>query len=269
MFQTGGADLVRSRRLLQRCLHGRSVRMLPKAVDIMVGAGTEVEGAVTTTTPTAAAEAMRREGEEEGAEGGRCRVAGGTAVEEEEEEGEAVTTRVTIKTLEVIMGVEGEVGIEEEEGTTKEASRSQVTMEVAGVTMTTTTKTEAGIRTEAGPEEAEDAEDEEDKGEAGEGEEARVLTKEDSLNSSFNMADSTTTRPASPTAGTTPAEHSTPCKSTMPYQTTFYRQHASTFGQRYQILKSCLYSPVETVLPRTAGHVCFFLPSLFILPPKY
>lgn len=81
--------------LLQRCPPGRSVRMLPKAEDTMVGVGTEVAGGATTTTPKVAAEDMREEveedmeteeveedmetgevEEEEVAEGGRCKGAG-------------------------------------------------------------------------------------------------------------------------------------------------------------------------------------------------
>lgn len=209
---------MRLSRLLQRCPPGRSVRMLPKAEDTMVGVATEAAGGATITTPKVAVEDMREEAgedmergevEEEVAEGGRCRVAGEKVVEEVE----VVTTRATIKIQEVIRGEEGEVVTEEEE-TTKEASRTLDTMEeaaVAAVTMTTTTKMEAGTRREAGVEEVGGAggeEAEEDKEEAGEGEGegARILTKEDSLNSSSNMAGSTTTKPALIKADTTLVE---------------------------------------------------------------
>lgn len=109
-----------------------------------------------------------------------------------------VTTRATIKMQEDIRE-EGEV-VTEEEGTTQEASRTLVTMEEEeAVPMTITKKMQAGIRREAAVEEVvgvgeEEAEEEQDKEEAGEGEGARILTKEDSLNSSSNMAGSTTTK---------------------------------------------------------------------------
>lgn len=124
-----------------------------------------------------------------------------------------VTTRATIKMQEVIRGEEGEV-VTEEEGTTKEASRTLVTMEEEeqAVTTTITTKMEAGIRREAGVEEVggageEEAEEDKDKEEAGEGEGARILTKEDSLNSSSNMGGSTTAKQALIKADTTLVEN--------------------------------------------------------------
>lgn len=223
-------------RLLQRCPHGRSVRMLPKVVDTTAVVGMEAAGGATITTPTVAVEAMRREeekgaGEEEVAEAARCREAGGMEVEG----GEVVITRATIKTEEVIRVEVAEEAIEEGEGgTTKEGSRNPATMEAVEVTMTVTTKMGAGTRREAGVEEAEEEEAEEDKGVGGEGEEARILTKEDSLNSSFNMADSTTTKQALIKADTTQVEESvghrsivhttldyfsSVNKSTMPYHT--------------------------------------------------
>lgn len=207
---------MRLRRLLQRCRLGRSARMPPKVEDTMVGVGMEATGGATITTPKVAVEDMREEAEEdmetgeaeeEAAEGGRCREAG----EMEVEEGEAVTIRATIKMQEVIRGEEGEVVTEE--GTTKEASRMLATMEEEeALTMTTTNKTETGIRREVGVEEVGEAgeeeveEEEEDKEEAGEGEEARILTKEVSLNSFFSTAGSTTTKLVLIKADTTPVE---------------------------------------------------------------
>lgn len=199
--------------LLQRCPPGRSVRMLPKAEDTMVGVGMEAAGGAMITTPKVVVEDMREEAEEdmetgevEEEAGGRCREAGEMGVEEEE----AVTTRAIIKMQEVIRGEEGEVVTE---GATKEASTTLATMEEEEeeVTMTITTKMEAGIRREVGVEEVggageEEAEEEEDKEEAGEGEGARILTKEDSLNSSSNMAGSTTTKLALIKADTTLVE---------------------------------------------------------------
>lgn len=190
--------------------------MLPKAEDTMVGVGTEVAGGATITTPKVAEEDMREEAEadmeteeveEEAAGGGRCREAGETEVEEEE----VVTTKATTKMQEAIRGEEGEA-VTEEEGTTKEASRTLVTtVGEEAVTMTITTKMEAGSRRDPrveGVEGAgeEEAEEEGDKVEAGEGEGARILTKEDSLNSSSNMAGSTTTKLALIKADTTLVE---------------------------------------------------------------
>lgn len=207
---------MRLSRLLRRCPPGRSVRMLPKAEDTMVGVGTEVAGGATITTPKVAEEDMREEAEadmeteeveEEAAGGGRCREAGETEVEEEE----VVTTKATTKMQEAIRGEEGEA-VTEEEGTTKEASRTLVTtVGEEAVTMTITTKMEAGSRRDPrveGVEGAgeEEAEEEGDKVEAGEGEGARILTKEDSLNSSSNMAGSTTTKLALIKADTTLVE---------------------------------------------------------------
>lgn len=207
---------MRLSRLLRRCPPGRSVRMLPKAEDTMLGVGMEAAGGATITTPKVAVEDMREEAEEdmekgeaeEVLEGGRCREAG----EKEVEEGEAITVRATIKTQEVIRGEEGEV-VTEEEGTTKEASRTLATMEEEVVTMTITTKMEAGIMRGVGVEEVggagvEEVEEEEDKEVAGEGEGVRILTKEDSLNSSSNMAGSTTTKLALIKADTTLVEDS-------------------------------------------------------------
>lgn len=210
--QTGEADPARLSHLLQRCRLGRSARMPPKVEDTMVGVGIQETGGGMTTTPKVAVEDMREEAEEdmeaeeEAAEGGRCREAGEM---EEEEEGEAVTIRATIKMQGVIRGEEGEVVTE---GTTKEASRMLATMEEEeALTMTTTTKMETGIRREVGVEEVgeageEEVEEEEDKEEAGEGEEARILTKEVSLNSSFSTAGSTTTRLVLIKADTTQVE---------------------------------------------------------------
>lgn len=140
---------MRLSRLLRRCPPGRNVRMLPKAEDTMVGVGTEVAGGATITTPKVAEEDMREEAEadmeteeveEEAAGGGRCREAGETEVEEEE----VVTTKATTKMQEAIRGEEGEA-VTEEEGTTKEASRTLVTtVGEEAVTMTITTKMEAG-----------------------------------------------------------------------------------------------------------------------------
>jgi len=237
---------VRSKPLPPRCPPGRSARMLPKAEETMVEVGREAAGGATITNPKVAAEDMtedmetgeveeEEEEEEEAwgvaaaAEGERCRAAG-TVVEE----GEAVTTRATIKML-GIKGEEGEVAteeeveveeeeeevvvVEEEEGTTQEASRTLATMEEQAVTMTTTNKMEAGIRREEGVEEVagageEEAEQEKQQQEQqeqqevedGEGEGGRVLTKEDSLNSSSNMAGSTTTKLALIKADTTLVE---------------------------------------------------------------
>lgn len=200
--------------LPQRCPPGRSVRMLRKEEDTM-GMEAEAEGA-TITTAKVVGEDMREEvevdmetgevEEEAAAEGERCRVAG----EMEVEEGEAVTTRATIKMQ------EGEVAMEE--ATIKEASRTLATMEEEEevVTMTVITKMEAGILREVGVEEVvgageEEAEEEVDKGEAGEGEGARISTKEDRLNSSSNMAGSTTTKRALIKADTTPVEDIVRC----------------------------------------------------------
>ncbi|TNN27801.1 hypothetical protein EYF80_062052 [Liparis tanakae] len=211
--------------------------MLPKAEDTMVGR--EAAGGATITTPKEAVEDMtedmetgeveeeEEEEEEEvggvaaAAEGERCRAAG-TVVGE----GEAVTTRATIKMLGIIKGEEGEVAteeeeveeVEEEEGTIQEASRTLATMEEQVVTMTTTNKMEAGSRREegveevvgAGEEEAEQEKQQQEQQEVedgeGEGEGGRVLTKEDSLNSSSNMAGSTTTKLALIKADTTLVE---------------------------------------------------------------
>ncbi|KAL7382909.1 hypothetical protein ABVT39_001488 [Epinephelus coioides] len=196
--------------------------MLRKEEDTMgMEAEAEAEGA-TITTAKVVGEDMREEvevdmetgevEEEAAAEGERCRVAG----EMEVEEGEAVTTRDTIKMQ------EGEVAMEEV--TIKEASRTLATMEeeeeeeeeVVVVTMTVITKMEAGILREVGVEEVvgageEEAEEEADKGEAGEGEEARISTKEDRLNSSSNMAGSTTTKRALIKADTTLVEDIVRC----------------------------------------------------------
>lgn len=201
---------------LQRCLPGRSVRMLRKVEDTMVGVGMEVAGGATITTPKVAVEDMKEEGErmgtgeakEEAPEGERCREAWETEVEERE----AVIIRAIIKIQEVVREEEGEV-VMEEEGTTKAASRTLATMEEEEVvTMTITTKMEAGIRRGAGladvegEGEEEAVEEEEDKEEAGEEEGGRILTKEDSLNSSSNMAGSTTTKPALINSNTTLAK---------------------------------------------------------------
>ncbi|CAB1442142.1 unnamed protein product [Pleuronectes platessa] len=181
----------------------------------MVGAGTEAAGGAMITSPKVAVEAMREDmetGEVEGAaEEGRYREAGERVVVEEAVE--AVTTKVTFRMQQAIMGVEGE-GVMEQVGTTKEVSRTLGIMgeeEAEAVTMTVTTKTEAGIRREAGAEEdvgAGEGESEEDKykGEAGEGEGARILTMEDSLNSSSNKAGSTTTKLALLKADTSQVE---------------------------------------------------------------
>lgn len=76
---------MRSSLLPQRCPPGRSVRMLPRAEDTMVGVGMEAAEGATITTPKVAVEDMREEAEEdmetgeveeEAAEGGRCREAG-------------------------------------------------------------------------------------------------------------------------------------------------------------------------------------------------
>ncbi|KAK9541979.1 hypothetical protein VZT92_001985 [Zoarces viviparus] len=181
--------------------------------------------------------------EEEAAEGGRCREAGEKVLEE----GEAVTARATIKMPEVIKGEEGEVATEEEGTTKEafrilatmeeeeEEEEEEVVVEV--VTMTITNKMEAGIRREEGVEEVvgageeeaeeekeaeekeaeeekdeeEEKEDEEEEKEAeeedGEAEGGRILTKEDSLNSSSNMAGSTTAKLALIKADTTLVEH--------------------------------------------------------------
>ncbi|KAK2832658.1 hypothetical protein Q5P01_016547 [Channa striata] len=144
--------------------------------------------------------------EEEAAEGGKCREAG----EMEVEAGEAVTTRATIRMQEVIREEAGEVVMEEEQ-TTTEASRILGIMEEEAVTMTITTKMEVGIRREVGVEEVGGAEEgevevQEAKGEGGEVEGVRILTTEDSLNSSFNMVGSTTTKLALIKADTTLVE---------------------------------------------------------------
>lgn len=117
----------------------------------------EVAGGATITTPKVAVEDMKEEGErmgtgeakEEAPEGERCREAWETEVEERE----AVIIRAIIKIQEVVREEEGEVVMEEEEeeGTTKAASRTLATMEEEEVvTMTITTKMEAGIRRGAG-----------------------------------------------------------------------------------------------------------------------
>lgn len=77
--------------------------------------------------------------------------------------------------------------------------------------MTVTTKMGAGIRRGEGVEEVgvageEEVEEEEDKEEVGEGEGGIILTKEDSLNSSSNMAGNTTAKLALIKADTTLAE---------------------------------------------------------------
>lgn len=179
--------------------------MHPKAEEeVTMVEGMEAAGGDMITIPKVAAEATIEEDKERGeveevvAEGVKCREAG-----EMEVVGEAVTTRATT-TMQVVIRVEEEEEVTEEEAT-KEDFRTLATTEeeaaavVVAVTMTITTKMEAGIRREVGVEEAEGveeevAEEEEDKAEAGEGEEARILTKEDSLNSSSNMAGSTTTK---------------------------------------------------------------------------
>ncbi|KAF1376077.1 hypothetical protein PFLUV_G00226880 [Perca fluviatilis] len=98
----------------------------------------------------------------------------------------------------------------------KEEEEEEEEVEEA-VPMTITKKMQVGIRREVaveevvgvGEEEAEVVEEEEqDKEEAGEGEGARILTKEDSLNSSSNMAGNTTTKLALIKAGSTLVEDS-------------------------------------------------------------
>lgn len=194
--------------LLQRCPPGRSVKMPPRVEDTTVGVGRQVAGEATITTPTVAVEGTTEEDMETGdleevvAEQGRC------MEEMEVEEGEAVTTRATIRMQEFITEEEAEVVTEEQE-TTKEVSRTVGIMgeEEEGVTMTITTKMEAGIRREAGVEEVGEAgegeAEEEDKGEAGEEEGGKILTKEDSSNSSSNTVVSTTTKLALIKADTT------------------------------------------------------------------
>lgn len=170
---------------LQRCPPGRSVKMLPKLEDTMAAVGMEVAGEDTITALKVAVGAMRGEpGEED---------TGREEVEEEVEEGEAVTTRATIRMQEVITGEEEEEVMEE---TTKEASRIPTTMEeeAAAATMTAViTKTEVAVEEVGGVEEEEEGE-EEDKEGAGEEEGGRILTKEDSLNSSSSMVGSITAR---------------------------------------------------------------------------
>lgn len=203
---------MKSNLLLQRCPLGRSVKMPQWAEATMVGVGTQAAGEAMITTPKVAVEATTeedmetRELEEVAAERGRF------MEQMEVEEGEAVTTRATIRMHEVIREEEAEV-VMEEEGTPREAFW---TLGIMGeeveevVTMTITTKTEAGIKREAGVEgvgeagegEAEE-EEEEDKGEAGEEEVGRILTREDSLNSSSNTGVSTTTKLALIKADTT------------------------------------------------------------------
>lgn len=212
---------MRLSRLLQRCPPGRSVRMLPKAEDTTVEVGMEAIGGATITTPKVDVEGMREEvdleeyaatgeaEEEEVPEEASCREAGETVVEE----GEEVTIRATFQMQEVIRGEEGEVGTEEL-GTMKELSRNLASMEEEEeeeVTMTVTTKMGAGIRRGEGVEEVgvageEEVEEEEDKEEVGEGEGGIILTKEDSLNSSSNMAGNTTAKLALIKADTTLAE---------------------------------------------------------------
>lgn len=201
--------------LLQRCLPGRNVRMLRKVEDTIVGVGMEVAKGAMTTTPKVDVEDMREEAEgmvigvveEEVPEGGRCRETGETKVEE----GEAVTIRAIIKMQEVVRGEEGGV-VMGEEGTTKAASRTLATMEEEEVvTMTITTMMEAGIRTGAWVEEVVEGGEEEveegvDREEAGELEGGRILTKEDSLSSSFSMAGRTTTKLALINSDTTLAK---------------------------------------------------------------
>lgn len=110
--------------LLQRCLPGRNVRMLPKELTTeatMAEVGMEVGGGATTSTPKVVEGDMRGEGEEEEATG-----------EAEGEEQEGATTRV----------VE-----EEEEATEEETTRATFrTLDTTAVedTTTTTTRTEAG-----------------------------------------------------------------------------------------------------------------------------
>jgi len=213
---------VRSSLHPQKCPPGRSVRMLPKVEDIMVEDRVATGGA-TTTTPKVVVEAMREEGldtmtrevEELVAEGERCKEAGEMEVVEEE----VAIAKATIKMQEGIMWEEGEEVMEEE--TTEEeeeeeaaaaapkaVTRIPAIMEEVGVTMTIITKTEAGIRREAGAVEVEGVGDEveEDKAVAGEAEGGRISIKEDSLNSSSNMEGSTTTKLASIKADTTQVE---------------------------------------------------------------
>lgn len=146
----------------------------------MAAVGTEVAGEDTITALKVAVGAMRGEpGEED---------TGREEVEEEVEEGEAVTTRATIRMQEVITGEEEEEVMEE---TTKEASRIPTTMEeaAADTMMAVITKTEVAVEEVEGVEEEEEGE-EEDKEGAGEEEGGRILTKEDSLNSSSSMVGS-------------------------------------------------------------------------------
>lgn len=153
----------------------------------MAAVGMEVAGEDTIKALKVAVGAMRGEpGEED---------TGREEVEEEVEEGEAVITRATIRMQEVITGEEEEEVMEE---TTKEASRIPTTMEeeeaAAVATMTAViTKTEVAVEEVGGVEEEEEGE-EEDKEGAGEEEGGRILTKEDSLNSSSSMVGSITAR---------------------------------------------------------------------------
>lgn len=189
---------MRSSLLLQKCPPGRNVRMPPRVEDTTVGVGMQVAGEAMIITPKAVVEATTEdmetgELEEVAAERERC------MEEMEVEEGEAVTARVTIRMQEVIREEEEAEVVTEEEGTTKEACRTLGIMGEEAATTTITTKTQAGIRREAGVEEAGEAgeggaEEEEDKGEAGEEEGGRILTREDSLNNSFNTVVSTTTK---------------------------------------------------------------------------
>lgn len=188
---------------LQKCLHGKSDRMPPKVVVTMAEVGMAGAGGGMIIIIKAAGEAMRgveekeEAGEEAAAEVEGCKEAG----ERGAEEGEVVTTRDSIKIWALIRGeAEREVLIEEA-GATKEAPRSPATIQAI---MTILTKMETGIKREVAVEEAGEEEAEED----GEGEEVKILIKEDSLNSFFNMAARTTTKLALIKAATTLVEGS-------------------------------------------------------------
>lgn len=120
--------------LLQRCLPGRNVRMLPKELTTeatTAEVGMEVGGGATTSTPKVVEGDMRGEGEE-------------ATGEAEGEEQEGATTRVV-----------------EEEATEEETTRATFrTLDTTAVedTTTTTTRTEAGTTRGVGVEDLEEGE---------------------------------------------------------------------------------------------------------------
>ncbi|KAF6737434.1 hypothetical protein FQA47_001025 [Oryzias melastigma] len=159
--------------------------MRPKAEDTM-GVGTEAAGGAMKEQVGAM---MTGLAEEEEVEGGRCRAAGGM---------EGAGTMM-----------QGGEGAMELVGVDRGPSRILVTMEEEAVTMTTTTRMEAGIRNGVGAAEVEgDVEEEAEEGRVvvGGAEEGLVSIKEVNLNSFFNMGGNNLTRLVSTRAETTAAE---------------------------------------------------------------